>query len=78
MLYRNPEHPRPRRRCWPARSARPRSLGRSRRRRRLAELDLLSMNGHLKRDLGLDRRRRSQPLAMKSPPAMAGGLGSVG
>ena len=51
MLYRNPDHPA--RVSLLARVLHAASeFGRSRR-RRLAELDLLSMNGHLKRDLGL-------------------------
>ena len=52
MLYRNPEAPV--RLSLFARTLRAMSALGATRRRRLAELDLLAMNGHLKRDLGLD------------------------
>ena len=52
MLYRNPEIAvRP---SFFARTLRALSELGAARRRRLAEIDLLSMNGHLKRDLGLE------------------------
>lgn len=61
MLYRNPDIA-----IQPSLLARAlralADLGRARQ-RRLADLDLMSMNGHLKRDLGLegvDRLRRGQ------------------
>lgn len=61
MLYRNPEIPL--RQSFFARSLQILADLGAARRRRLAELDLMSMNGHLKRDLGLegfDRLRRAQ------------------
>ena len=51
MLYRNPD--RPARVPLLVRALRAVSEFDRTRRRRIAELDLLSMNGHLKRDLGL-------------------------
>ena len=52
MLYRNPEFTvRP---SLVARTLRALSELGAARRRRLAEIDILSMNGHLKRDLGLE------------------------
>lgn len=52
MLYRNPDAPK--RVSLLARAGRVLARLGAARRRRIAELDLLGMNGHLKRDLGLD------------------------
>jgi hypothetical protein len=52
MLYRNPETAV--RRSFVARTLRALSEIGAARRRRLAEIDLLTMNGYLKRDLGLE------------------------
>jgi len=55
MLYRNPEVPI--RVTLFARTLRAMAALSATRRRRLAELDVLAMNGHMKRDLGLDTYR---------------------
>jgi hypothetical protein len=52
MLYRNPEVPLPA--SLLSRTLRAIARFGANRRRRIAELDLLAMSGHLKRDLGLD------------------------
>ncbi len=51
MLYRNPESPRPA--PFLHRIGTVLAALRSSRRRRLTQIDLMSMNPHLKRDLGL-------------------------